>query len=57
MRLFWSLSELKGKKWVTKERYECPSCGHMQAEEIPEPFWVLFQKGTREIDASDLHSG
>jgi len=58
MRLFWSLSKLKGEKWVTEERYECLSCGHMQDEEIPEPFWVLFQRGIREIgSSSDLHSG
>ena len=29
MRLLWSFSELKGG-WVTEERCECPSCGHME---------------------------
>ena len=56
MRLFWSLSKLRSEKWVTEECYECPSCGHMQEEEIAEPFWVLWQKGMREINSPDLHS-
>ena len=40
MRLLWSLSKLKGEKWVTEERYHC-SCGYMEDAELPKPVWEL----------------
>jgi len=38
----WSFSSLKGDKWITKERYNCESCGHMQDAELPEPLWKIW---------------
>jgi len=48
MRLMWCLTGMRDGKWVTRERYYCEACRHMQDAEFPGTLWDLWPQEVRD---------